>query len=146
MKAAFQLSKWYLDCVTDSGDASIAYTGAVCWGPIRLHYTSLLQSTSEVVSVKQSLRPQAEPTLDHGMLRWRCGALKIDGEWRADAPALHETVFASDSGSVEWHCLMPRAQSRVLNRNGLGYAGRERRTFAYNEHGDIVQETVERIR
>ena len=23
--AAFHLSKWYLDCVTDSGDASIAY-------------------------------------------------------------------------------------------------------------------------
>ena len=44
--AAFRLSKWYLDCVTDSGDASIAYTGTVDWGFVHLHFSSLLETTA----------------------------------------------------------------------------------------------------
>jgi hypothetical protein len=122
MKAAFQLSKWYLDCVADSGDTSIVYTGAVAWGPVGLHYSSLLQSKSEVISVSQSLRPQNEPTLDDGMLRWESRALKLEGEWQRDAPALHETVFASACGCVAWRCLMPRAKARIRDLIGLGYA------------------------
>lgn len=120
--AAFALSKWYLDCITGSGDASIAYAGTVSWGPVRLHYSSLLESTAGVVSARHSLRPQNEPSIDHCSLRWQSDALKIDGEWRADSLEINETVFASDAGSVEWHCLMPRAQARIHNRAGFGYA------------------------
>jgi hypothetical protein len=120
--ASFELSKWYLDCVTGGGDASIAYTGMVNWGPIRLHYSSLLESTGEFVKAKHSLRPQSEPKIDRSSLRWRSGALKIDGEWQADSSEIRETIFASPAGSIEWHCLMPRAQARIQNRAGLGYA------------------------
>ena len=120
--AAFELSKWYLDCVTSSGDASIAYSGMVNWGPIRLHYASLLESTAESVRSRHSLRTQTEPNIDHGLLRWRSGALKLDGEWKADSVEIGETIFASGAGSIEWHCLMPRAQARMHNRLGLGYA------------------------
>ncbi|MBZ5593780.1 MAG: hypothetical protein LAP39_16200 [Acidobacteriia bacterium] len=118
---AFELSKWYLDCVTDSGDASIAYTGMVHWGPVRLHYSSLLESTAGRVRTRHSLRPQIEPTIDHSSLRWRSGAFKIDAEWQTDSPEVRETIFASDAGSLEWHCLMPRAHARIHNRIGLGY-------------------------
>ncbi len=31
-------------------------------------------------------------------------------------------VFASDAGTVEWHCLMPRARVRIGKRSGLRYA------------------------
>ena len=130
MKVAFKLSKWYLDCVTDFGDASIAYTGAVDWGPIRLYYSSLLKNMGSVVRARHSLRPQAEPNIDHGALRWRSGALRIDGEWRADAPETRETIFASDAGSIEWHCLMPRARTRIQNLAGLGYAEHLHMTIA----------------
>jgi len=54
--------------------------------------------------------------------RWQSRALKIDGEWKADSVEIRETIFASDAGSIEWHCLMPRAQARMHNRLGLGYA------------------------
>jgi len=120
--AAFELSKWYLDCVTSSGDASIAYTGVLNWGPVRLHYSSLLESTGEFVGTRHSLGPQTEPNIDKGSLRWQSGALKLNGEWQADSPKIRETIFASDAGSIEWHCLMPRAQARIHNRLGLGYA------------------------
>jgi hypothetical protein len=66
----------------------------------------------------------------HGTLRWWSQALHIDGEWRADAPEIHETIFASDAGSIEWHCLMPRAQTCVHQVAGLGYAERLDMTIA----------------
>ncbi len=122
MKAAFKLSKWYLDCITDVGDASIAYIGVVDWGPMCLHYSNLLVNTAQFVTARHSLRPQTEPNIDNCSLRWQSGALRIDGEWRADSAGMRETVFASDAGSVEWHCLMPRAQTRIGDRFGLGYA------------------------
>jgi hypothetical protein len=130
MKAAFKLSKWYLDCVTDAGDASIAYTGTANWGPIRLHYSSVLQSTVQSVSVRHSLRPQTEPCMDRGSLRWRSRALKTEGEWEAGAPAIREAVFESNAGSIEWRCFMPRAQARIGNRLGFGYAEHTRMTLA----------------
>ena len=120
--AGFQLSKWYMDCVTSSGDASIAYAGSVHWGPVRLHYASLLESTGDCITARHSLRGQAEPNFDRGLLRWQPEALKMDAEWKADSPEIHETIFASDAGSVQWHCLMPRAQARIHDRVGLGYA------------------------
>jgi len=128
--AAFELSKWYLDCVTDSGDVSIAYTGMVNWGPIRLHYSSLLESTAGLVGAKHSLRPQGEPKFEECALRWRSGALKIDGEWQADSPEIRETIFVNDAGSIEWHCRMPRAQARLHNRLGFGYAEHLNMTIA----------------
>jgi len=126
--AAFELSKWYLDCVTDCGDASIVYRGRVHWGPARLHYASLLESTAGCVRTAYSLRPQPEPIVDRCSLRWR--GLKTDAEWRAVAPEIRETIFASGTGSIEWHCLMPRACARIHNRMGLGYAEHLHMTIA----------------
>ena len=127
---AFELSKWYLDCVTESGDASIAYTGMVHWGPIRVHYSSLLDSTAGCIRTKHSLRPQAEPNIGHNSLRWRCDALNIDGEWQTDSPEVRDTIFTSEGTSVEWHCIMPQAKARIDSRSGLGYAEHLRMTIA----------------
>ncbi len=120
--AVFELSKWYMDCVTSSGDASIAYTGTLRWGPVGLHFSSLLESTAEVVHVKNSLSPQSEPGFDGRSLHWQSESLGVAGEWLADSIEIHETIFESGDGSVEWHCLMPRAQARIHERSGFGYA------------------------
>jgi hypothetical protein len=60
--------------------------------------------------------------MDRDLLRWQSRALKIDGEWRAQSEQIHETVFASEEGCIDWHCLMPRAEARINSRVGLGYA------------------------
>lgn len=127
---AFELSKWYLDCVSATGDVSIAYTGTAHWGPIRLHYSSLLDSTADKVRTRHSLRPQSAPRIDLGTLRWQSRALHVDAEWQHDSPELRETVFASSEGFVEWHCLMPRAHARLRDRVGFGYAEHLRMTLA----------------
>jgi hypothetical protein len=122
--AAFKLSKWYLDCVTDRGDVAIAYTGKVHWGMFHLHYSSLLESAAGRIAARYSLRKQRDPEVQGASLCWRADALNMDGEWQADAIALRDTIYSSEDGSIEWHCLMPRANTRFDHVVGLGYAER----------------------
>jgi len=119
---AFKLSKWYLDCVTESGDASIAYTGTVDWGLARLHYCSVLETNANQVTTRQSLRKQGEPKIQDGSILWSTKALHIDACWQSASGSLRHTIFSGSQGSVEWHCLMPSARVRFQKREGLGYA------------------------
>ncbi|HET6176355.1 MAG TPA: hypothetical protein VFE61_05440 [Candidatus Sulfotelmatobacter sp.] len=118
---AFKLSKWYLDCLTDSGDASIIYAGTVDWGFIHLSYSSLLESTGNQVREQRSLREYSQPQFKDSSLSWSSQALDVDAVWHSNSVALRETIFQNEHGSVEWHCLMPRAHAKVRDRCGLGY-------------------------
>jgi hypothetical protein len=40
-RAMFLLSKWYCDCVSDGGDAFVAYWARLSWGPIAIPYSAL---------------------------------------------------------------------------------------------------------
>jgi len=119
--AAFQLSKWYLDCVTDSGKTFIAYVGDLHWGPVHLHYSSLLRSEQNVVAQQNSLRQQSMPMLDGKSISWDSEHFDFSAVWQSDLNQVRETVFTSEEGSVEWHCLMPAAQVRTNCDSGLGY-------------------------
>jgi hypothetical protein len=120
--AAFQLSKWYFDCVTDSGDVSIAYTGSVRWGKLRCCYSSLLESTAGQVRAQHSLRERRAPAVTPASITWRSDVLQTEGHWQADAAEIRETMLAGEHGSVKWQCLMPRARVRLGSRTGWGYA------------------------
>lgn len=124
----FSLSKWYLDCVTDAGDTSIAYTGEVVWGKIRLHYTNLLESADETrVSERHSLRKQRQPEIKDGVLSWQADTIGTRGEWKLESGGrseteIRETILRSELGSIEWHCLAPKATTQLGKRSGFGYA------------------------
>jgi len=118
---AFHLSKWYLDCVTGSGNASIAYVGDVEWGPVQLHFSSLLRSIGTQVTQRSSLRRPNLPEVSAESISWNSSQFDFSGTWRTDATEIRETVFASEEGSVEWQCLMPRARAEIGNDSGLGY-------------------------
>ncbi|HEY6249792.1 MAG TPA: hypothetical protein VI685_07505 [Candidatus Angelobacter sp.] len=119
---SFKLSKWYLDSVSDQGDTSIAYTGTVRWGLVRINYSSLLETTGGRITVRNSLRRQREPEIQNGVLFWHAKSLKMDGEWRANSNALRDVIYTSQNGSIEWNCMMPQAHTRFRDRVGLGYA------------------------
>jgi len=119
--ASFHLSKWYLDYVTDDGDVEIAYIGAVGWGPVQLHYSSVLNSAGDRVRQRHSLMPQAPPQQKDSVISWRSKALSIDTVWEAVSPAVRETLYRASGGSVAWNCLMPLARTKTQERSGLGY-------------------------
>ena len=98
--AVFQLSKWYLDCVTGCGDASILYTGSAGWRAFRLNYSSEIESAGTLITTRQSLRAADEPAYSGDHLVWQCEALGIAGKWKTRTAELRATVFASDAGSI----------------------------------------------
>lgn len=121
--AAFRLSKWYLDSVTESGETLIAYTGAVEWRAVRLPYSSVLRaSIPHGVALCHTLRAQKEPEVKQGSILWRSQELQVHGLWQSDDPTFRETIFSCEQGLVEWHCLMPRARVQVGDQAGFGYA------------------------
>ncbi|HXJ88091.1 MAG TPA: hypothetical protein VMS18_14815 [Candidatus Binatia bacterium] len=119
--AAFRLSKWYLDYVTDSGNASIAYVGDLQWGPISLHYSSLLRSTGSDVKQRNSLRHGNLPEMSGNQISWDASQFNFTAAWQADSREVREAVFANEEGSVDWHCLIPCGLANAGNDSGLGY-------------------------
>jgi len=117
----FQLSKWYLDCVTDSGNALIAYIGDLHWGPVSFHFSSVLRSSGMQVMQQHSLREQSRPLVREDEVSWHSPQFGLAGVWHADSSAVRETVFENEIGSVEWHCLMPRARACIGSDSGFGY-------------------------
>ena len=117
----FRLSKWYLDCVTDSGDVSICYVGDVNWGPVHLHYSSLLRSIGSEVTQQNSLRQPTLPEIAGDQISWQSKVFDFSAAWQGRSAELRETVFGNIEGLIEWHCLMPTAKVRVGNSFGVGY-------------------------
>ena len=127
----FRLAKWYLDCVTESGDVSIFYSGLARWGrALRLNYSSAIETTGAAVTTRRSFRSAPLPDFAHGAARWQSAALHIDGEWRAESDPVRATIFSSSDGSIEWECLMPRARVSIGGRQGFGYVERLTMTIA----------------
>jgi protein-S-isoprenylcysteine O-methyltransferase Ste14 len=124
---AFQLSKWYMDCASESGEVVIAYAARLKWRAITLHYTSLLvHEPGKKPRVQTSMRASTEPVLDGDTITWTSEALEASGKWTALATAAPETIYASEDGDVTWHCHQPRSRAEVTIGNrvvrGLGYA------------------------
>jgi len=118
---SFKLSKWYLDCVTNAGDAVIAYSGTARWGKLCLHYSSILETANDRVRQRYSLRRPLDPVVSDSILSWRSKALKIEGNWHSLSRGLSETVFRSAEGVIEWNCRMPLARVKIGDMQGLGY-------------------------
>jgi len=118
---AFSLAKWYLDCVTDEGEAVIAYRAELRWGAVAIGYASVLRHR-EKTEVRSTLRACPLPELRGDELLWEAPPLRIEGRWRALAPAARETV----SQGVDWICVQPRSEVELRldgrTLRGLGYA------------------------
>jgi hypothetical protein len=123
--SAFSLVKWYMDCVTDDGDAAILYCADVNWRGIRLTYSSVLTVHEGLVETQSSMAGYRLSSSD-GQIGVEFLRLKVSGSWRADAEPYQRTIFENASGTVEWNCLQPRSlvKLRVGGRElkGLGYA------------------------
>jgi hypothetical protein len=126
--AAFELSKWYADCVSEQGDLAILYHAELRLGGLPVHYESLLlKDCSSPARALYSLRRGCPPSIEGGRIRWQSPQWQAQGSWKNLGAAHHEVLFESSSGSLEWNCLAPRAAASMQigsgePSEGWGYA------------------------
>ncbi|MGO8759853.1 MAG: hypothetical protein ACLQG3_17175 [Terracidiphilus sp.] len=123
--SGFSLVKWYLDCVTASGEATILYSARVRWRALRLSYSSTIWTDGETTRTLSSMRG-ARVTSSDKSIAIDAPALGLKGQWTATAAPFEQTVYENASGSVVWNCLQPAATVRLSvggrELAGLGYA------------------------
>jgi hypothetical protein len=126
--SAFRLTKWYLDCVSQSGDAAILYVSELQWRRLRLHYTALLELHGGLLETRTSMRRCIVRTDGYACLYLDAPAIAARGTWSAEQAALEEGLFRSDEGEVRWDCVQPKASVTIElgghSLAGLGYAER----------------------
>jgi len=126
----FRLSKWYMDCVADSGDAAILYWASLGWGALRVEYGAALFGPQHGMPIhRYTLRPGPEPAGPDGdSLTWGSVRLGASGSWVCQAGGIRRTLLRAEHGTVDWHCVCPKAHAvvRVDDRTvcGVGYVER----------------------
>jgi hypothetical protein len=110
----FELSKWYADCTSSQGDAAIIYHAELRWRAVVLSYSSLLTSRAGCTArARYSLRNHPPPALRADRIVWESPHWRAAGIWRDLSPRHENVLFESESGSLAWNCLAPRAASAV---------------------------------
>ena len=123
----FLLTKWYLDCVAEKGDAAVLYVADLQWKGLALHYGSLLTVLDGRISCTSSLRGSAAPKLDGAIIGLNRPDLNVEGTWEAMRSPIRRCVFENAQGSVAWNCVQPMSHADLSLRGktritGLGYA------------------------
>lgn len=133
---AFELSKWYADCTSEEGDAVIIYHAELRWRALTLYYASLLTHRAGCPPrALYSLRKRPAPAIHGDQLVWESPEWRAAGSWRDLSPSRENVLFESESGSLEWNCLAPRAAAAVRIDvkpaiKGWGYAEHLRLSLA----------------
>lgn len=123
MSPAFELSKWYADCLTEDGDALILYHAHLRWRLPTIHYSNLLiHEAGGATQSHFSLQKQPAP-VNNGQIEWNSPVWNAKGSWRKTVPPIREMLFDSASGFVEWNCIAPRNSAEVHIGEGRLYRG-----------------------
>jgi len=123
----FRLSKWYLDCLNEQGEALIVYWAELRRQGLALRYASSLHFTGGSLQERSSFRAGRPPRVAAERLEWSCRALETGGIWTRIGPApAGRVLYRKGAGKVVWRCLQPlaRVEARCAGRSieGPGYA------------------------
>lgn len=121
--SSFHLEKWYLDLVTDEGEAFIFYAARLKWGQVKIPCKWLLHiPVSGEPEQRYQFRDLQFPETENGKLTWTDNDFNLTGNWESRSESLQEQLMHTASGDLQWNCVQPL--SRVnLNLEGKHYAG-----------------------
>ena len=122
----FSLRKWYLDCVSKSGDLCIAYRAELKLGAAELLASGVLRFDDRGgVRTRWTGRSCPEPAGDE-VLTWEAPALGVTARFERLDPPCEATLLDGPEGTVRWSCLHPRAEVEMWlageQLRGAGYA------------------------
>lgn len=119
---SFLFRKWYLDCVRQSGETVIWYAAQLLWRGLSVHYANVLTLSPDIQPQSCTVfRRFPEPKMEGESVIWQPPFSSGNIEWRREDPAISEQLYTADEGSVEWDCLMPRANVYGGGFSGTGY-------------------------
>lgn len=119
--SSFNLSKWYLDCVSDDGTALIGYWARLGWGSLALEYAAALYAPAEGEPRQiHALRSLTAPELVGPECRWRCAPLRLEGRWVAQDSPVAQNLLATPAGGIRWQLHQPRAEAQIRLDTGSG--------------------------
>ena len=132
--SAFELSKWYADCISENGDAAILYRATLRIGGIPIHYESLLTKPQDSPPhVRYSIRPRGGLSIGNNQLNWTANAWKASGSWTNHGHGHCETLYSQGDDDLVWNCFAPRASASLKVGDefisGWGYAEQIRLTI-----------------
>jgi len=115
----FQLSKWYLDCVADNGDTFIGYSAMLHIKGIAINFTSILSHSDKSGTLTEiSLRKSSFPQIKDETIHWSFPPLKIKATWHTLAQPIHQQLYETSEGSIQWSCLQPNSDADVYFGKG----------------------------
>lgn len=132
-KHDFDLEKWYLDCVTETGDVLIGYVAILKWKNFKVPYSSsiFMDKAGSVQVATRMIRPRW-PILQEGEVTWEDTRLKINGHWESVSEPIEARIHNSENGSLIWSCYQPKSNTRISYKGkflaGFGYAEKLRLT------------------
>lgn len=113
-KSDFLLSKWYLDCVAENGDAFIGYYATMKWKTISFHYSSIVTHSDDAgTRSRTAIRKSPPPKMNDSTIEWICEPLKFKGIWKSAARTIQRQLFESEDGNITWSCIMPRSDAEI---------------------------------
>ena len=123
----FHLSKWFLDFITENGDAMIFYAAKLTWHGWSTSYTSWLSyDPSSGVSLKSRFRNIQMPLVKDKTITWSDSKYGVSGTWESQVEMIQTRIFNSDEGYLDWKCYQPASKVHLkINDNileGMGYA------------------------
>lgn len=123
----FYLDKWYLDIVTDEGEAMIFYAARLRWHRFECQYTSWLHyRTVNGVQTKSRFTKVHFPEKSETAITWSDPQFGIAGRWDTLSEPVCTRLFESAEGYLDWNCWQPSSRVELdiegLILIGKGYA------------------------
>jgi hypothetical protein len=126
MTPSFSLVKWYMDCVTEEGEAAIVYAADLKWRGVHAHIGSVLTTKKSEAPLTCTSLGGYQLDSSAELISVAHPKLKIKGRWELDAEPFRRPIYEERGGSVVWDCVQPRSRVNVSIGNrqlkGLGYA------------------------
>lgn len=119
----FYITKWYLDFISNDGEAFILYSAELYWHGYKFPYASILHYTPYIgISFESHLGKTHKQIKTGDTIVWSDDKFGINGIWTSKNSEIIERLFELDSRYLDWHCHQPSSEV-ILEVNGKKLTG-----------------------